>query len=161
MLYRELFPRVTGFLAVRLSVREDVEDLTSTVFHRFLEHLDEFETARGSVLTWVLTITHHAFVDHVRRARLRSSVDPMDLLHGTRPRDPLDQLIDDERTAALDQAVNGLGNEIRQMIEMRTRMDMSYGEIAEVLAVSEDAVKQRFSRTQRRLRAALRNEGRS
>jgi RNA polymerase sigma-70 factor (ECF subfamily) len=157
LLYRELFPPVHGYLAVRLGGREDVEDLTSQVFHRLLERLGRFDRRRGSVLAWVLTMTHHAMVDHVRRTRPAAATGVIDRTPAED--DPLERLIRRERDGALRGVVAGLESGIRRMFELRYGMDMSYREIAGLLGIREEAVKQRFSRAHRRLRAALEREG--
>ena len=66
-LYWELYGPVAGYVAARTGNVHDAEDLTSTVFHRFLERLDRFETNRGSVMTWILAMARNAVIDHYRR----------------------------------------------------------------------------------------------
>lgn len=156
-LYRALVPQVTGYVAARLARREDVEDVVSQVFHRWLEHLDRFDGTRGSVSTWILTMTHHALVDHYRRGR--SSVRMDEAVVGPAPADdPLEELIRAERAGMLRGRLDVLAPDTRRMFELRYDRDMSYREIAELLAIGEDAVKQRFSRAHRMLRAALEKE---
>jgi len=154
-LYREMFPRVHGYLASRLAHREDVEDLTSHAFHRMLERLDRFDDTRGSVLGWVLTIAHHALVDHMRRARPRACGDALSELPAPQEDAPLERLLRAERDADLRAAIGTLEPETRRMIALRHDLDLSYREIASVLDVREEAVKQRFSRAYRRLRDRL------
>lgn len=154
-LYRELFPRVTGYLSVRLGSRQDIEDLTSEVFYRMLDHLDRFDPRRGSVLSWVLTIVHHALVDHVRRERGHPSLEAVDPRYVQVHDDPLDRLIRDEQTVALHELMVSLDPATRNLFDLRYTMDMTYQEIAGLFEISEDSVKQRFSRAHRRLRVAL------
>lgn len=156
-LYRELFPPVRGFLAARLAQREDVEDLTSQVFHRLLERLDRFDRSRGSVLAWVLTMTHHALVDHVRRARPAPTIEAEDAAAPTE--DPLERLLRAEREGALRLLVAQLDPAMRRMFDLRYGLEFSYREVANLLGIRESAVKQRFSRAHRRLRAALERKG--
>jgi RNA polymerase sigma-70 factor (ECF subfamily) len=157
VLYRDLFAPVRAFLATRLARREDVEDLTSHVFHRLLERLDQFDGARGSVLAWTLAIAHHALVDHVRRSRL---IEPLDAIEpASADPDPLDQLVRAEREGQVRELVARLEPALRQMFELRYRLDMSHREVAELLGISETTVKQRFSRAHRRLRAELEKKG--
>jgi RNA polymerase sigma-70 factor (ECF subfamily) len=155
MLYRELLPPVRGFLASRLAQREDVEDLTSQAFHRLLDHLDRFDRTRGSVLGWLLTMTHHALVDHFRSIRPMVPANAAEVASAGVPDDPLERLIREEHDGTLRQAVGGLEPALRRMFELRYGMDLSYREIADLLGIREDAVKQRFSRAHRRLRAAM------
>jgi RNA polymerase sigma-70 factor (ECF subfamily) len=107
------------------------------------------------VLGWVLTIAHHALVDHVRRDRSHPSLDAVDSRYVQGHDDPLDRLIQGEQAEALRELMVSLDPATRSLFDLRYTMDMTYREIAGLFEISEDSVKQRFSRAHRRLRATL------
>jgi RNA polymerase sigma-70 factor (ECF subfamily) len=161
-LYRELFDPIARYLDARLERPEDVEDLTSRVFHRFVERLDRYEPGRGSVVAWVLSMAHSALVDHYRARRPEVPADELvESLAGRSP-GPLDALLRRERARLVHGLIGELPAETRRMLALRFDQDLRYGEIATCMGLSEAAVKQRFSRTLRELRrrlAARRSDG--
>ena len=69
--------------------------------------------------------------------------------------DPLVDLIRDERARAVQSLLRELPGDIREMFALRFGQGLRYREIADCLGLSEDAVKQRFSRTLREIRARV------
>lgn len=162
-LYRELHPPIVRYLARRLRSPEDVEDLTSRVFHRFLEHLQDFQPGRGSVRSWLYGIARNALIDHYRtRPEAKASHETLDFPaeHAGDPRpDALDSLIFDEESRMAHGLLGCQSPEIREMFALRFGEGMSTREIAAVLNLSEAAVRQRFSRVMRVLKAKLGENG--
>lgn len=154
-LYRELYEPVDRYLSGRLQNREDVEDLIAQLFHRFLERLDSYDSRRGSVATWLLTMARNALVDHYRSQRETVSIESLaDILSGNGG-DPLKDIIRDEEAKSVHALLKELPAETQEMFSLRFGHDMSYRDIALCLGSSETAVKQRFSRGLRELRARL------
>jgi RNA polymerase sigma factor (sigma-70 family) len=73
-LYRELAPRVLGYL--RGLGASDAEDLTGEVFVQVVRDIDRFDGDARSLRAWVFTIAHHRFLDE-RRHSARRPVDPV------------------------------------------------------------------------------------
>jgi RNA polymerase sigma-70 factor (ECF subfamily) len=73
-LYDRYFPRVNGY--VRLRVRDGVicEDVTSQVFTTALEKIDTFR-GRGSFSAWLFRIAHNAIYNIYRRREISRSGD--------------------------------------------------------------------------------------
>jgi RNA polymerase sigma-70 factor (ECF subfamily) len=154
-LYRELYDLVNRYLSGRLQQREDVEDLIARLFHRFLERLDRYDSRRGSVAAWLLTMARNALVDHYRSRRETVSIESLaDILSGNGG-DPLQDIIRDEEARSVRALLKELPAETQEMFSLRFSYDMSYRDIALCVGSSETAVKQRFSRALRELRARL------
>ena len=60
-----------GYL--RLRGADDPEDLTSEVFLRVFNHLDDFSGDERGFAAWVFTIAHRALIDERRRNARRPS----------------------------------------------------------------------------------------
>ena len=154
-LYRDLYPEVVRFVARRVHVRADAEDLTARVFVAFVERLGDYDRARGSVRGWLLTFARNAVIDHLRRVRPAASPDLLDLL----PSDlqgPESGLLQREELAQLAALVQGLPADTRELLALRFADGLRHREIADVLGLQEAAVKQRVSRALRDLRGRLR-----
>ncbi len=161
-LYGELYDPVASYIAQRAANVHDAEDLTSTVFGKFLEHLDRFEAGRGSVMTWILTMARTAVIDHHRRLDAHGTarknpvpVDELaDVLAGDGA-DPLVSLIRDEDLRQIRQLLRRQPDEVREMFALRFGQGLRIREVAVVMNLKEAAVKQRFARTFKKIRQEL------
>lgn len=76
------YGRVTYSLARRILADEQLaQDVVQEVFLTVWRDAIKFDSTRGQVSTWVLTMTHHKAVDSVRREEnLRKRREPADVL---------------------------------------------------------------------------------
>ena len=158
-LYRELHDPVARYVAGRIASAEEAEDVTATVFGRFVQRLDAYDSARGTVMTWVLTMARNAVIDHhrVRRPTGPRAEDLAEVLAGERP-SQLDDLMRDERLQRIRQCLAQQPAEIREMFALRFDQDLGIREIARIMDLSHDAAKQRFARALRSIRVELQAE---
>lgn len=165
-LYRELFDPVAAYVRGRVGNREDAEDITAMVFRNFLLRLDSYQSVKGSVMTWVVTMARNAVIDHHRRDRRRvaeaeaSDVhDLAELLAGAE-NCTLQNMVQDEELRAVHHHLAQQPPEIREMFALRFEQGLRVTEVAKVMGLSHDAAKQRFARTFRKLQLQLRDEDR-
>lgn len=155
-LYRRLAPLVNGYVRRRIRVDADAEDLTAQVFHRMLENLSRYDDRRGSVRTWILGIARHAVIDHVRARRPGVSTDEADIVLADATLLPDDAVLRDERIEMVRSVLSTYSPEVRELLALRFGEGLRYREIAQLVGSTEPAIKQRFSRTLRDLRAQTR-----
>jgi RNA polymerase sigma-70 factor (ECF subfamily) len=155
-LYLELYGPVATFVGRRVGCREDAEDLVSRVFHKLLERLGDFDAARGSARMFVLSIARNAVIDHVRTAHRGVPVDDFAGILADETGTPLDALVREEELREVRAVLLELPEEVREMISLHYGDGLRHGEIAEILGLRVDAVKQRFSRALRALKERLR-----
>jgi RNA polymerase sigma-70 factor (ECF subfamily) len=161
-LYGELYDPVAAYIAARCASRHDAEDLTSAVFGRFLDGLEGFEIGKGSVMTWILAMARHVVIDHQRRldahGAARKQAVPVDELAdrlAADQDDPLGSLIRDENLRQIKCLLRREPAEVREMFALRFGQGLRVREVAAVMNLGEDAVKQRFARTIRKIRREL------
>ena len=137
----------------------DAEDLTQDVFLKVYRNLKTFDVERGSFPTWLTTLTRNLLVDHFRRTRAEQTThsldagwdgpegpsSPAEKIHAEQP-DPLQNCMDRELQALVQQALLQVSPELREAVILRDLNDMDYKEIAEVLRIPEGTVKSRISR---------------
>lgn len=146
--YEEHMQRVYGFLAYRLPLREEAEDLTQVVFEKALRAWGRYDASKGSHATWVMAIARNVLVDHLRRRRDERELDP----------EHADLLVAEPETgvsAELATALGALKERERTVLALRYGGDLTGGEIGELMGLSTDNVHQILSRSLRRLRAEL------
>jgi RNA polymerase sigma-70 factor (ECF subfamily) len=152
ILYRSLYGPVMSYVARRIRSSADAEDVVSKVFHRFLTNLDRYDPEKGSVWTWVMTMTRNAVIDHRRAQRPVESIDDLSAVLWSDDEGPLESLVRSEEERLLHGVLRDEPAELREIFALHFGEGMRYGEIAAVLGITEAAVKQRFSRTMRRIR---------
>jgi len=151
-LYRSLYEPVAGYVARRIHDADDAEDVIARIFHRLLDRLDHYDPARGSVWTWTMTLARNAVIDHWRSHREQERLEDLDdVLCATGP-DPLEDLIGREEERLAHGVLRRESAETREIFALYFADGLRYREIAALVGLSEAAVKQRFSRTMRRLR---------
>ncbi len=137
----------------------DAEDLTQDVFVKVYRNLKTFDVERGSFSTWLTTLTRNLLVDHFRRTRAEQTTHSLDAGWDdpegvssvaekiqTHQADPLQNCMDRELQALVQQALLQVSPELREAVILRDLKDMDYKEIAEVLHIPEGTVKSRISR---------------
>jgi RNA polymerase sigma-70 factor, ECF subfamily len=150
--------RVYGLCYRFTGSSHDAEDLTQDVFIKVYANLRTFDAAKGSLPTWITSLTRNLLVDHFRRSRQQRVTDSMDAgwdqAGDVAPGEP----IVDHRTTPFEHAVQGqlegmvqtalakVSPELREAVILRDLQDMDYKEIAEVLAIPQGTVKSRISR---------------
>jgi RNA polymerase sigma-70 factor (ECF subfamily) len=152
MAYERLYPRVWGFVSRRRRRREDVEDLVSLTFHRFLARIGSYEPRRGTVRAFVLSIAHHALIDEARARRPHVSLDEAGPL-GTET--TMADLLRDDELRVLRSAIARLKPDEQEVLVLRYGDGLQCNEIGVVLGLKEDAVKKRLSRLLHRLRMMI------
>ena len=143
--------RVFGFILRMLDARDEAMELTQDVFVKAWQALPGWRPeARFS--TWLLQIARNAALDQLRRRRviqfapLEDGMDVADTAPG-----PEARYASRQRQALLENALQQIAAEHREILLLREIEDLSYGELAAVLGIAEGTVKSRLARA----RAAL------
>jgi RNA polymerase sigma-70 factor, ECF subfamily len=136
------------------------EDVSQEVFLYLWEHPEAFDPARGSMRTWLGTLTHRRAVDHVRReeARRRRALREASRRPTTVP--DVDEvataLVTAERVRA---ALDVLPPEQRACIDLAYFGGLTYRQVAEALEIPEGTAKSRLRLGLRRVAEVLEAEG--
>jgi RNA polymerase sigma factor (sigma-70 family) len=135
------------------------EDVSQDVFVGLWERPAAFDPDRGSLRTWLGTLSHRRSVDYVRREEARRRRAERDAARAVSAPD-VDELatalVAAERVrAALDQ----LPAEQRRAIELAYFGGKTYRQVAEVLGIPEGTAKSRLRLGLRRIAEALEAEG--
>ena len=146
------------YRAARAILRDDreAEDVMQEAYVNAFAHLRQFD-GRAQFSTWLTKI---AVYEAIARARKRGRYEQIDdhsletLMPITSSPDPERQAFGRELGALIESAVDDLGDGYREVFMLRQVEGLSTAETAQVLGLSEDVVKTRFSRA----RHALQND---
>lgn len=140
------------------------EDVTQEVFLKFWGHPESYQPQRGSLGSWLLSVTHNRAIDLVRRRQLRESRLLPDIREGEEQ--IADGLIDpgdlaglQEVSAAIRRALTQIPAAQRQAIEMAFFDGKTHAEISAELGEPLGTAKTRIRLGMRKLRALLEAEG--
>ncbi len=154
-LYRELYGPVTSFVGRRIGHPQDTEDVVAIVFQKFLERLSNYDAKRGTVRMFVLAMARSSVIDWLRNAREDLPVDELAGSIADEGESPLDAVVRGERSAIVRGALLEISASSREVLVLRYGDGLSHAEIAQLLGLRVDAVKQRASRALRELEGQL------
>jgi RNA polymerase sigma factor (sigma-70 family) len=147
--------------AVALAITRDVpasEDIAQEAFLSAWQHLKRLQNP-ASFLPWLRQITRNLARDHLRAHRQRpldGEAAELAIAHAADPSgSPMERLIDDEREAVAADLISDLPEESREVLLLYYREGRSSRQVAELLGLSDAAVRKRLSRARQSVRDDL------
>jgi RNA polymerase sigma-70 factor (ECF subfamily) len=136
--------------------RAAAEDVVQEAFVKAYRNLNRFR-GDSSVYTWLYRIAVNTAHNHLRRERRTGKVDFEEVAPVIAAKDPnpADRAADSELGEAIDGAIQRLPRRQREVFILHYFERMTHREIAEVLGVTEGAVKASFFHAIQKLKGAL------
>ena len=147
------------YRAARAILRDEreAEDVMQEAYVNAYAHLAQFD-GRAKFSTWLTKI---AVYEALARARRQKRYEPLDdsplerFMPPTSSPDPERLAFGRELGRLIESAIDRLGDGYREVFMLRQVEGLSTAEVAQVLGVSEDVVKTRFSRARHALQQDL------
>lgn len=131
-----------------LNSREDAEDVTSEFFIRLWDVADTYRPGKGH-RAWMITIAHNMAVDYLRkRRREEPAAEIPDYLQKSQDSEE-DRLC---HKLSLQQALMTLKQEERQIVNLKIMGELTFREIAEILAKPQGTVAWNYRTAMQKLR---------
>lgn len=153
---------IETFFSLKLSGKEDVEDLTIATFSKAFDKLDTYNDSYA-FSTWLQTIANNTLIDFYRKKQQKTisidldiddedrySIDIIDVNLG-----PEDNLIQKQKNKQIAALVQELKPHYRELIIMRYLQEMTYAEIAQKLQLPLGTVKAKLYRARNLLEQIL------
>ena len=155
--YDQTKSRVYGLVTRVLRDAGYSEETTQEIYLEVWRTAAEFDSARGSALAWLLTMTHRRAIDRVRSEQAGTNRESR---YGVANLEPASDVVaesaiagDERRRVA--QCLEGLTDTQRQCIELAYYGGLSYAEVSQRLAANLSTIKSRMRDALRGLRNCL------
>jgi RNA polymerase sigma factor (sigma-70 family) len=149
-LFRECAGDVHGYAISLLGDRAAAEDVTALAFERLYRSRSRLDRTRGTPRGWLFAIARNAALDELRRRRRQphdaSGAEPVD---GEEPSQAIEHAV---RRATVQAALLELPLREREVVLLKFHGQLTNGELARVLGISESNVGTRVHRALASLR---------
>jgi RNA polymerase sigma-70 factor, ECF subfamily len=150
-LFRECAGDVHGYAISLLGDRAGAEDVTALAFERLYRSRARLDRSRGTPRAWLFGIARNAALDELRRRRRQSlDVHIAELIDGGEPSQAIEHA---ERRATVQAALRALAPREREVVLLKFPGQLTNGELARVLGISESNAGTRVHRALVSLRA--------
>lgn len=154
-LYRQLEAPIYAYAMSRLGDPERASEVLHEVMLEVWRHAHRFR-GRSRALTWVLGIARHKVLDALRRSRRwRPEPPPEEEEVADDAPAPFERLHSSERRDAVRQALSGLSDVHRELVNLAFYQELSYSEISRLLGIPTGTVKTRMFQAKKVLRRRL------
>lgn len=152
-LYEMYINKVYQFIYFKTYHKETAEDLTAVTFMKALEKIQTFDAEKASFKTWLYQIARNTVTDHYRTSR--EIVDIEDVWDLSTQEDIAKDISHKIQIEEVQQYLQKLKPEQREIVLLRVWGGHSFQEIAEIMDKSEASCKMMFKRTIEKLRINL------
>jgi RNA polymerase sigma-70 factor (ECF subfamily) len=155
--------RLVSFLFRMLRDLDTAHDLSQEVFLRVYQALDRFDP-QFKFSTWTFRVAHNLGVDELRRRKVRwvplqrqdaEDETPWERELPSSEPSPYQDLRNEQRGDAIQQAIDALPGDYRELIVMRHYAELSYEEIAQLKRMPLGTVKNKLFRGRQMLKERL------
>ena len=156
--------RLVNYLFRLLRNADDAHDMAQEVFVKVYQVLDRFDP-QYRFSTWLFRVAQNAAIDQIRRRRLKlvslhqedEGGESRDWDLPSADRGPYGELRNRERGAAIQEAIDGLPWEYRELILLRHMAELAYEDIARLKGMPLGTVKNKLFRGRQMLKDKLRD----
>ncbi len=132
---------------------EDADDVLQNMFIKIFRHIDRFEK-RSQLFTWMYRIANNEVNDHRKKYNRTKTVE----LEKQTEKHADAYLNTDQLSQSLESAVAELPERQQTVFRMRYFDELTYKQIAEILDVTEGALKASFHHAVRKIEAEFRTK---
>ena len=156
--------RLVNYLFRLLRNADDAHDMAQEVFVKVYQVLDRYD-AQYRFSTWLFRVAQNAAIDQIRRRRLKlvslSQEDPegeaRDWDLPALEKGPYGEMRNRERGDAIQEAIDALPWEYRELILLRHMGELAYEDIAQMKQMPLGTVKNKLFRGRQMLKERLRD----
>ncbi len=152
--------QVKRFLICLTSDVELAEELTQETFYQAVKSIDRYNgSCKMSV--WLCQIAKHLYYDHLKKQKLNLSLEELSHVPITlcsKDKNPEQQFLHQEKMNTISKHINLLNTPYREIFLLRTMNYLSFREIGERFAKSENWARVTYYRTKLKLKERITGE---
>ena len=138
-----------------LNSTDDAMDVTQTVFLKVFEHFDQYDPKRR-FFSWIYRITLNESINWLGKTK---RLEPLRHEEADPGRGPEQEVDSANLSSGVQQALMSIKADYRSVIVLKHYLGCSYGEIGEILDISEGKVKSRLYTARQQLKDTLTRTG--
>ena len=157
VVYTEYFTPLFRYTISQIKNREIAEDITQTVFLKFLKQRSGLNSNNLPSLSYFFTIARNTIIDYWRKKK-EISMDISEVVFSSlinNQESSQDKLEKESKINNLEKALDNLTYEQKEALTLRFISDLSNKEISQVLGKSEEAIRQIQYRAIKKLRKII------
>lgn len=143
--------RLYGLVRRKVTSHEDADDILQNTFIKIFRHIKGYE-GRSELFTWMYRIASNELINHQKKYAKMKVVDLEN--HDNKPAEAY--LNTDNLAASLESVVTGLPERQQMVFRMRYFDELPYQQIAEMLQLTEGALKASFHHAVRKIEKEFR-----
>jgi RNA polymerase sigma-70 factor (ECF subfamily) len=157
-LYDHYQPMIYRFVAVKVSRREEAEDITHQVFLSAWQNIKSYEHRGHPFSSWLYQVARNQVIDHYRAKRINTDIEAIDPEYFAAPASVEFTLPMKLQMETVREAMQKLKQDYQDIIIMRFVEEISIKEAAVALNKTEGAIKLMQHRAIRELKKLLKDE---
>ena len=157
-LYDYYLPAIYRFILLKVSQREEAEDLTHQVFLQAWQNISNFSARGLPFSSWLYRIARNLVIDRYRKTKPVISIDEEFISEKLIFRPALYKIDDKQDIARIMSALKKLRDIERDVVIMRFVEDLSTKEISITIKKSEGAIKLIQHRALKKIKTILENK---
>jgi len=153
--YKDNIDRIYRYVFFRVGHNEDVtQDLVSEIFMKALRNFHKYDP-EISKSAWIYRIAHNHLANYFRDKKPQVDVD--DVKYSLAGEDGRETLVQTEEQLQLEEALDQLDQDDRQLVTLKYIQGYSYKEMAEMIDKTSDALKVATHRAVKKLRGIMKD----
>lgn len=151
-IFRQYHDRIQHYILGKVSDYYIAEDLTSTVFLKISQKLQDYDESKASISTWIYTIANNTVIDFYRTNKTYEEVPEDIAVNG----EPDEEILRSEQLTELADALRQLTERERDIIILHFYHNRTLKEIALTMGMSYGNVKVVQQKALMKLRGLIR-----
>ncbi len=140
-LYDHYLPKIYRFVLLKVSHREEAEDLTHQAFLKAWENIEQYDFRGYSFGSWLYRIARNVTVDYYRGAKLEVSVEDVSEIYLAKDNSLEEDIERSIEWQGLMESIKKLKEVEQDVIIMRFVEDLPLKDVATAIGKSEGAIK--------------------
>lgn len=141
LLYDYYLPKIYRFVLIKVSHREEAEDLTHQTFLKAWQNIDQYDFRGHSFGSWLYRIARNAVIDRHRKNTPVFSLDDLTFDIPARDRSPEELTEARIESEVILEAIRELKEIEQEVLLMRFVEELNTKEVAQIVKKTEGAVK--------------------